>query len=536
MKKLILTIAIITTSVVTFAQDGQFSQMIWNNIYLNPAQAGTDSLDNRLFGIFRDQWRQVSIPYTSAGFSYDRAIRFKKLPNHNLGVGGHFFYSRAGSAHLSNMMTELILSYSIKFNEQKQRVSLGISSGYGNRSLDPNRLIFTDIGDGSGGEVIAKDQMHTFRLATGIHFSSLLKDKGSFDIGFTVFNPHQPKGTFFNAETIQNVRYSAYTKFNFNAGENWQIQPSFIHNSQAQNHQELVNLLAKYKINPKIGIWFGTGYRWGDAVIGYAGADFSNFRAMFSYDQNISDFKKATNGIGAFEVSLAYAWSKKSKEEVPLEFAPEPVEDKTEEVLEEEVLFVEEVVVAEPEITRAEPTPEKVFEEKVKKTFEAGSLVKLYFDNNEPSGSNISKNYHELANSYLGKIDEYKAKGGADAEKFFNDEIIAEFNLFEGVAEYMLEALQEGYHVNISIKGYASSLGSKEYNQKLTERRIQSIEKYLLEFGNGVLNNYVSNGQLLIAREPLGSNEQNQVPGKDPIYSPESAKDRRVEIKIERIK
>ena len=108
--------------------------------------------------------------------------------------------------------------------------------------------------------------------------------------------------------------------------------------------------------------------------------------------------------------------------------------------------------------------------------------------------------------------------------------------MFEGVAEYMLDALQEGHKVNISIKGYASSLGSKEYNQKLTERRVKSIEKYLLEFNDGAINQYVTNGLLVIAREPLGSNEVNTIEGKDPVYSPEYAKDRRVEIKIEKIK
>src|SRR5690606_9555226 len=112
MKKVILTIAIITTSVVAFAQDAQFSQMIWNNIYLNPAQSGTDSSDNRLFAIYRDQWRQANVPYMSTNFTYDRAIKFKNTQKHLLGVGGSFFYDRAGSANLSNLLVEAIISYS----------------------------------------------------------------------------------------------------------------------------------------------------------------------------------------------------------------------------------------------------------------------------------------------------------------------------------------------------------------------------------------------------------------------------------------
>lgn len=532
MKKILSIIIILAACKVSFAQDAQFSQMIWNQIYLNPAQAGTDSSDNRLFVIYRDQWRQATAPYMSTNITYDRAIRLKNTQKHLLGVGGSLFYDRAGTANLSNLLIEAIVSYSYKFNEQKQRLSLGMSLGYGNRSLDPSKLIFTDEGDGMGGEVIDKDQMHLSRLVTGIHFSSLLKDKGSFDIGFSIFNPHQPKGTFFNAETVQNIRYSAYTKFKIKAGDKWQIQPSFIHNSQAQNHQELVQLLAGYQMS-EWGLWFGPGYRFGDAVIGYIGAEYKQFRAGFSYDQNVSDYKKATNGIGAFEVSLSYAWNKKAK---PEPIIIEPLEEIVEvvEVVEEVPVVIEEII--EPEPVFVEITPEEVFKEKVKRTFEAGSVVKLYFDNNQPSKENLTKNYHDLANLYIAKVEEYKAKGGEESEKFFNEEIIAEYNLFEGVAVYMTEALQEGHKVNISIKGYASSLGSAEYNQKLTERRVQSIEKYLLEFNDGVLSSFVKNGQLSIAREPLGSSNQETIAGKDPVFSPDYAKERRVEIKIEKIK
>ena len=41
------------------------------------------------------------------------------------------------------------------------------------------------------------------------------------------------------------------------------------------------------------GLWFGPGYRFGDAVIGYIGAEYKKIRAGFSYDQNISDYKKS---------------------------------------------------------------------------------------------------------------------------------------------------------------------------------------------------------------------------------------------------
>lgn len=531
MRKFLSIAFILMGYLVSHAQDAQFSQMIWNNIYLNPAQAGTDSSDNRLFAIYRDQWRQANAPFMSTNITYDRAIRFKNTQKHHLGVGGSLFYDRAGSANLSNLLVEAIVSYSYKFNQQKQRISLGLSAGYGNRSLDPSKLIFTDEGDGMGGEVISKDQMHLSRLVTGVHFSSLLKDKGSFDIGFTVFNPHQPSGTFFNTETVQNARYTAYTKFNFNAGDKWQIQPSFIHNSQAKNNQELVQLLAAYEIKDW-QLWFGPGYRFGDAVIGYVGAEFKQFRAGFSYDQNISDFRRATNGIGAFEVSLSYAWNKKVKPEPLKEIVPEVIEE-VEEVVDIEESIVE--VIPDEPVAPVVVVEEPVMPELKKKFYESGQKIMLYFEHDRPKKAE-QVDYQSLLNEYKGKSGIYVEKYGNEAQNFFDQDVVKQFDQFAEIASYMLEVLEDGHVVQISVKGFASNVGAADYNKLLTERRIQTIRAYLLQYDNGALKPYVEKNQLKIVMEPLGIQAKSQLAKEeDPIYSPNVAKDRKVELTIERI-
>ncbi|HUH73648.1 MAG TPA: hypothetical protein VLZ75_04510 [Chitinophagales bacterium] len=57
-----------------------------------------------------------------------------------------------------------------------------------------------------------------------------------------------------------------------------------------------------------------------------------------------------------------------------------------------------------------------------------------------------------------------------------------------------------------------------------------------MEYNGEILKSFVQNGQLNIAREPLGSSNQETIEGKDPVFSPDYAKERRVEIKIEKIK
>src|SRR3954470_5071598 len=103
MKKVILlSVLAILVSKFSFAQDPHFSQIQYNPIYLNPANAGVTEYGkaNRLAGLYRDQWRTLPVPYSTTFASYDRLFK-KSTTGWMLGGGISFLYDRAGDGHLS---------------------------------------------------------------------------------------------------------------------------------------------------------------------------------------------------------------------------------------------------------------------------------------------------------------------------------------------------------------------------------------------------------------------------------------------------
>jgi len=532
MRKLSVIILLLFIGLQVRAQDPVFSQIIWNDLQLNPAMTGTYHHDNRLFGIYRDQWRQAPVPFATAHFSYDRKLALKDGDKHRLGLGGQFLYDRAGTAALSQLNLEGLFSYTYLFNATKQRITIGMGAGIGNRSIDGSKLIFEEGGNGLGGEVFLNDNWMTPRLSAGVNFYSALKEKGTVELGVAVFNPHQPEGTFVNTPSTQLARLNAYTRFTIDVANQWKLQPGFVFATQGGSQQSLATLFARYQIK-EVGLWFGPGYRVGDAVNGYVGLEIADMRVGFSYDQNVSDFRQATNGIGAFEVSLRYGWSKKKPVKPELDFT-EPIAD----VIEEEE---EEVVV--PELAELLEEEEELEELYVVEEVapELPSLVKqtvsLYFDNNSPAGKQ-QVSYAQLHATYMARRAEYEAAFGAEAAAFFDKKLAAEYARFKDVAANIHEVLKAGKGVKVSFKGFASNLGSAAYNARLSEARVESIKAYLMAFEGGVLAPFVTSGKLILESEALGAT-QSVIKDTDDkqkaIYSPTASEERKVEVSIEEL-
>ena len=67
------------------------------------------------------------------------------------------------------------------------------------------------------------------------------------------------------------------------------------------------------------------------------------------------------------------------------------------------------------------------------------------------------------------------------------------------VAEYLIENDMN----DIKVTGYASSIGSREYNRKLSKRRSHSVAKYFQEYGINVTD-YIGKGESQIVRDAYG--------------------------------
>ncbi|MFY7989144.1 MAG: hypothetical protein ACOVO3_00330 [Fluviicola sp.] len=183
--------------------------------------------------------------------------------------------------------------------------------------------------------------------------------------------------------------------------------------------------------------------------------------------------------------------------------------------------------------------------------------VTLYFHNDIPdprSRETTTKvNYMDAYSDYTAMIPEYKkeySKGLSgekasdaeeDIESFFTEYVdkgVRDLELFKTL---LLEELQKGIRVRVSVRGFASPLARTEYNVALTQRRIQSLINHLKVCDNGAFAPYLdgtaaNGGKLEVVGLPFGEYTANQITSDNPndlknsVFSRAAAIERKIEI------
>ena len=183
--------------------------------------------------------------------------------------------------------------------------------------------------------------------------------------------------------------------------------------------------------------------------------------------------------------------------------------------------------------------------------------VTLYFHNDCPdpkSRDTLTKvNYINGYGEYREMLDKYQLEYSSglsgekseeakeDIESFFIeyvDQGVKDLYLFR---DLLLEELQKGSKINITVKGFASPLAKTDYNVSLTKRRISSLVNYLMAYDNGIFRPYLMNnapngGKVLFNQVPFGEYTANKLTSdnfhdqKNSVYSRAAAIERKIEI------
>ena len=180
--------------------------------------------------------------------------------------------------------------------------------------------------------------------------------------------------------------------------------------------------------------------------------------------------------------------------------------------------------------------------------------VALYFDNDIPKAKQMkikgTENYVELSNTYYNQKESFISnftKVLPEAEKFilneqydlfFNREVKMGTVSLEYLSKAIAAKLGEGKKLEITLSGFASPLGSVSSNKLLSDRRIKTIQNYLLQSNEGKLAASVKNGQLTFVSSAYGeikSKKQvsdNPMDKRNSVFSLVASVERRVEILV----
>ena len=178
--------------------------------------------------------------------------------------------------------------------------------------------------------------------------------------------------------------------------------------------------------------------------------------------------------------------------------------------------------------------------------------ITLYFDNDKPNPKTLDTitnlNYEQTYNAYIELVEKYKQefskglkkenieKSNTEIEDFFYNKVQKEFFKLKSFISLMESLLEKNQKIEITIKGFASPLNDDVYNEKLSKRRINSLENYLYQVDNGFLNKYIKKGNLTIKREAYGESTASQNISdnlndlRNSVYSVDAAKERKIKI------
>ncbi len=120
-------------------QNAQYSQYIFNGLYINPASAGAKE-DFYVHSFYRSQWTGVSGAPQSFSVSADGALRDEKV-----GIGLLLAKDKLGAQ--STLAAYANYAYRLQLGTQGQHLSFGLGAGMIQSSLDGSKLTGIQEGD-----------------------------------------------------------------------------------------------------------------------------------------------------------------------------------------------------------------------------------------------------------------------------------------------------------------------------------------------------------------------------------------------------
>lgn len=207
-------------------QDAQFTQYMFNNLYLTPAAAGSDGV-TRLTLLHRSQWQGYESSFNDGGAPTTQLFSFSS-PIHKLksGFGMYILNDKLGPQN--NLEAQAMYAYHLGIKENK--LSFGIKLGVYAQTLDFDKYRAIDpddpfLADKSGKESQVRPDLgigvlyRTSKYYAGFGFNHLLKSE--FDFGTSQRNALENHmnftgGYFFDVNLDLQVSPSVLVKTDFN--------------------------------------------------------------------------------------------------------------------------------------------------------------------------------------------------------------------------------------------------------------------------------------------------------------------------------
>lgn len=297
LKKLILVIGLLSSTLVLAQQDAQYTQYMYNTQSINPAYAGSRGVMS-IVGLHRSQWVGI-----------DGAPRTQTLGIHSpigigrVGLGGNIIHDEIGPSQETYFAGDF--SYTIPTSE-KGKLGFGLKLGAHLLNVDFSKLnvdkpndpnLTTNIDNKLSPTVGIGFFYYTERFYLGLSAPNLLETKHFDNIDINSTN-----ATSFLAE--ERVNYYIMAGHTFDLSDKVKFKPAVLSKIIFGAPLQL-DLSANFLLLEKLTL--GAAYRWSAAWSGMAAFQISDSMMIgFGYDKETTDLGNTTFNDGSYEVMVRF--------------------------------------------------------------------------------------------------------------------------------------------------------------------------------------------------------------------------------------
>lgn len=304
----------------SFAQDIHFSQFDQAMLWQNSAQVGAFNGQFRFAANQRNQWRSVTTPYQTFGFSAE-AREFNEKPwSFGLNAGSDV----AGDSRFRTSQVQLQAAHTLYKPNDSLEIRGGASFGITSRGFDPSALVYDSQWNGmSFDPSLNTNETYatTARIYPSIGLAFFIqKQEYNFrwNAGYSLSNITRPRQSFKdNNAVVLDMRHSVQASGRMPLNEMYEVEVLSLFQVQGKM-KELVFGSRVYGKLPSEkwenqSLFAGAHGRFHDAAWFELGVEYNEWRVGISYDLNTSTLRPASTGKGGMEFSVVYVVPPKLK-------------------------------------------------------------------------------------------------------------------------------------------------------------------------------------------------------------------------------
>ena len=318
------------------AQDIHFSQYLNAPMNLGPGMTGIFGGDTRFTANYRNQWRQVPVPYTTFSGVVENKFYLRKQRYDRYLTGGLILnHDRQGDLRLTSMQIGIPVSYTLPLASKANPVAhnfltVGVVPMFGQRSFGTNKFtfdaqyvdcMFDPTAAINESQFLEKNSISYFDFSGGINYRWQAKVyRSKIDVGAGWHHINRPNHDFWlgSDQVRLERRLALYTSMLFQVRPNVDLVGQALWQKQGAYRQVAFGGGARFHLNQQpyheFALQVGANFRqtYNDAIIPHVEAHYRTWTIGLSYDINLLSIDGASAPItsdirrGGPEVAVIY--------------------------------------------------------------------------------------------------------------------------------------------------------------------------------------------------------------------------------------